>query len=141
MSTVNQHLRGDDNTFSGSGDVQSSNRFDSHGGPQNIAQGTNPIGQQRRGRAGHLQAAGRWRTNAALLLRRSVTQVSDDARLTLGVAGCLAFAPFSSEPVTVILDGDEGRCRMALHELVNSCLLERKQEHWQISHALIHTLY
>ncbi|WP_417909888.1 tetratricopeptide repeat protein [Candidatus Electronema sp. PJ] len=45
MSTVNQHIDGNGNTFSGSGDVQS-NRFDSHGGTQNIAQGTNPIAQQ-----------------------------------------------------------------------------------------------
>ena len=45
MSTVNQHMRGDGNVLSGSGDVQS-NSFASKGGPQNIGQGTNSIGQQ-----------------------------------------------------------------------------------------------
>ena len=77
--------------------------------------------------------------NAALLLRRSVAQVSDDARLALGLAGCLAFAPLAREPVAAILDGDELRSADALGELVNYGLLERKAERWQTSHALIHT--
>jgi tetratricopeptide (TPR) repeat protein len=77
--------------------------------------------------------------NAALLLRRSVAQVSGDARLALGVAGCLAFAPIAREPVAAILDGDEGRARAALNELVNYGLLEKREERWQISHALVHT--
>jgi len=77
--------------------------------------------------------------NAALLLRRSVAQVSDDARLALGLAGTLAFAPIAHEPVAAILDGDERRTRKALGELVNYGLLERQGERWRISHALIHT--
>ena len=77
--------------------------------------------------------------NAALLLRRSVAQVSDDARLALGLAGCLAFAPIAREPVAAILDGDERRARAALNELVNYGLLEKREERWQISHALVHT--
>ncbi|WP_417915850.1 tetratricopeptide repeat protein [Candidatus Electronema sp. JC] len=77
--------------------------------------------------------------NAALLLRRSVAQVSDDARLALGVAGTLAFAPIAREPVAAILDADERRARAALNELVNYGLLEKREERWQISHALVHT--
>ena len=77
--------------------------------------------------------------NAALLLRRSVAQVSDDARLALGLAGTLAFAPIARKPVAAILDGDERRARKALGELVNYGLLETKEERWQISHALVHT--
>ena len=77
--------------------------------------------------------------NAALLLRRSVDAVSADARLALGVAGCLAFAPIAREPVAAILDDDERRSRAALNELVNYGLLEKREERWQISHALVHT--
>jgi tetratricopeptide (TPR) repeat protein len=77
--------------------------------------------------------------NVSLLLRRSVAQVSDDARLALGAAGCLAFAPIASEPVGTIFECDERRGRNALNELVNYGMMERKEERWQISHALIHT--
>jgi len=77
--------------------------------------------------------------NAALLLRRSVAAVSGDARLALGMAGCLAFAPIARAPLAYILDGDEGRARKALGELVNYGLLEKRQKGWQTSHALIHT--
>ncbi len=107
--------------------------------------------------------------NAALLLRRSVDAVSADARLALGLAGCLAFAPIAFEPVAAALSGnavapphgfwsrmkavfsprrkqtlqysaaDERRARAALNELVNYGLLEKREERWQISHALVHT--
>lgn len=78
--------------------------------------------------------------NAALLLRRSVDAVSADARLALGLAGCLAFAPIAREPLAAMLEDDARRARAALNELVNYGLLERKrEERWQTSHALIHT--
>jgi tetratricopeptide (TPR) repeat protein len=77
--------------------------------------------------------------NAALLLRRSMDAVSEDARLALGVAGALAFAPIAREPVAAVLDDDERRARKAMNELVNYGLLEKAGERWQISHALIHT--
>jgi tetratricopeptide (TPR) repeat protein len=76
--------------------------------------------------------------NAALLLRRSVAQVSRDARLALGLAGTLAFAPIAREAISAIFEGDERRARNALNELVNYGMLERKEERWQVSHALIH---
>ncbi|WPD22195.1 MAG: tetratricopeptide repeat protein [Candidatus Electrothrix scaldis] len=77
--------------------------------------------------------------NAALLLRRSVAQVSEDARLALGVAGTLAFAPIAREPVAAVLEDDERRARKALGELVNYGLLETREQRWQVSHALVHT--
>jgi tetratricopeptide (TPR) repeat protein len=77
--------------------------------------------------------------NAALLLRRSVAQVSDDARLALGVAGTLAFALIAREPLAAVLDSDERRARKAFGELVNYGLLETKEERWHVSHALVHT--
>ncbi|MCI5163885.1 MAG: hypothetical protein D3917_18095 [Candidatus Electrothrix sp. AX5] len=76
--------------------------------------------------------------NVSLLLHRSVAQVSDDARLALGLAGCLAFAPIASEPVGAIFECDELRGRKALNELVNYGMMGRKEERWQISHALIY---
>ncbi|CAK8719511.1 MAG: Tfp pilus assembly protein PilF [Candidatus Electronema aureum] len=77
--------------------------------------------------------------NAALLLRRNVEKVSADARLTLGLAGCLAFAPIAREPVMAVLDDDELRSADALGELVNYGLLETSEERWQVSHKLVHT--
>ena len=77
--------------------------------------------------------------NAALLLRRSMAQVNDDARLILGMAGCLAFAPLAAAPAAAVLGDDTRRAGKALGQLVRYGLLERKEERWQTSHALIHT--
>ncbi|MCP4536611.1 MAG: hypothetical protein GY832_05645 [Chloroflexi bacterium] len=77
--------------------------------------------------------------NAALLLRRSMEQVSEDARLALAMAGCLAFAPLAREPLMAVLDTDELRACDALNELVDYGLLERQGQRWQVSHALIQT--
>ena len=88
---------------------------------------------QRLGRGGHQDE------NAALLLRRSMQQVSEDARLGLAMAGCLAFAPMGREPLMAVLDTDELRACDALNELVLYGLLERQGQRWQVSHALIQT--
>ncbi len=77
--------------------------------------------------------------NAALLLRRSMQQVSEDARLALAMAGCLAFAPMGRESLMAVLDTDELRACDALNELVLYGLLERQGQRWKISHALVHT--
>jgi len=77
--------------------------------------------------------------NAALLLSRSVAQVSEDSCLILSLAGTLAFAPVAVNPMTVLMECDERRTRKAVNELVNYGLLERRGERYQISHALIHT--
>lgn len=104
--------------------------------------------------------------NATLLLQRSVSQVSKNARLALGIIGALALAPFAEGPIVALLkqnklgtwwnylwilkkdrrtallrhsDKDISYCQNALNELVNYGLLLRTGECWQISHALIHT--
>lgn len=77
--------------------------------------------------------------NAALLLKRSLEQVSEDARLVLGLFGALAFTPLSREPVRAVLDDDIRRGRSAINSLVNFGLLVRDDERWQTSHALVHS--
>ncbi|XCN74941.1 MAG: tetratricopeptide repeat protein [Candidatus Electrothrix aestuarii] len=77
--------------------------------------------------------------NAALLLERSMTRMSDDARLVLGAGGCLAFHSLAREPMAALLDGNKRRAGKALGLLVNFGLLERQGKRWKISHALIHT--
>jgi tetratricopeptide (TPR) repeat protein len=77
--------------------------------------------------------------NAALLLRRSMAQVSDDARQALSVFGVLAFEPVARKSIASILDENIRCCRLTLNELVTYGLLERNGERWKISHALIHT--
>ncbi|WPD24801.1 MAG: tetratricopeptide repeat protein [Candidatus Electrothrix scaldis] len=78
------------------------------------------------------------RDNAALLLDRSVAQVSADARLALGLAGALAFDLLAAEPITALLEDDERRARMAINELFQYGLLERRGDRLHIGHALIH---
>jgi tetratricopeptide (TPR) repeat protein len=86
-----------------------------------------------------LGSSGHHEENIALLMRRSVAQLTEDDRLSLALAGTLAFAPIAREPVASIFDGDERRAHNALNELVNYGLLEKRAERWQIGHALIHT--
>ena len=76
--------------------------------------------------------------NAALLLQRSAAQVGEDSRLVLGLAGCLAFAPLAIVPMIALLEDDERRGRIAVNELVNYGLLERRGDRLHIGHALIH---
>jgi hypothetical protein len=90
--------------------------------------------------------------NAALLLRRSVAQVSDDARLALGLIGTpvawgeAAWGTFiwgggawlTKERVAALLDGDEYRARNALNELVDYGFLEKQDKCWIWSHMLIY---
>ncbi|WYD82241.1 MAG: tetratricopeptide repeat protein [Candidatus Electrothrix gigas] len=106
--------------------------------------------------------------NAALLLRRSVEQVSEEAKFALKIIGTLALAPFTERPVVALLkiqnintpwqlcrmlknmiahrktwlvhytDEDSRFCRKVLNELVDFGLLEKRNEGWQVSHALIY---
>jgi len=83
--------------------------------------------------------------NAALLLERSVEQVSADAVQVLRLAGVLAFAPISLMSVMFVLSTEgedqeelELRSMEAVNELVNYGLLERREEGLHIGHALIH---
>lgn len=107
--------------------------------------------------------------NAALLLERSVEQVSWKGQLALYIIGTLAFATFTERPVVAYLknfnystpsefckwvkrwfahrrtwllhytDDDVLFCKDVLNELVIFGLLEPKGEGWQVSHALVHT--
>ncbi|MCI5195143.1 MAG: tetratricopeptide repeat protein, partial [Candidatus Electrothrix sp. AW5] len=84
--------------------------------------------------------------NAALLLERSMAQVSTDAVAALRLAGTLAFAPITLMPFALALyqegeDEDELELRSmdALGELVRYGLLETGDKGWKINHALIHT--
>ncbi|MCI5181876.1 MAG: tetratricopeptide repeat protein [Candidatus Electrothrix sp. AW1] len=106
--------------------------------------------------------------NAALLLRRSVEQVSLKGQFVLNIIGTLALAPFTERPVTFFIktfnystpwefckwvkrriahrrtwllhytDKDSRFCRKVLNELVDFGLLEKRNEGWQVSHALIY---
>lgn len=78
------------------------------------------------------------RDNAALLLARSTAQVGENARLVLGLAGCLAYDLLATAPMIALLEDDERRCRKAVNELVNYGLLERRDDRLHIGHALIH---
>ncbi len=77
--------------------------------------------------------------NAALLLRRSVEQLSEEACDALRIIGTLAFAPIIRESVTVLVEDNTRRYRTTLNELVNFGLLDRSDHCWQISHALFHS--
>ncbi|CAK8714175.1 hypothetical protein GKODMF_05775 [Candidatus Electrothrix gigas] len=84
--------------------------------------------------------------NAALLLERSMAQVSTDAVAALRLAGTFAFAPITLKPFALALyqegeDEDELELRSmdALGELVRYGLLDRGKKGWQINHALMHT--
>lgn len=76
--------------------------------------------------------------NAALLLQRSAAQVGEDSRLVLGLAGTLAYDLLATAPMIALLEDDERRCRLAVNELVNYGLLERRDNRLHIGHALIH---
>jgi tetratricopeptide (TPR) repeat protein len=84
--------------------------------------------------------------NMALLLERSVAQVSADAVQALRLTGVLAFAPIGLGPVMAVLykEGEEQdelelRSSYALGELVSFGLMEKGVKCWQIHHALFHT--
>ncbi|MCI5120044.1 MAG: tetratricopeptide repeat protein, partial [Candidatus Electrothrix sp. AUS4] len=95
---------------------------------------------------GKLRAGGKHqKDNAAVLLERSVEQVSADAVAVLRLAGVLAFAPISLMSVMFVLyeEGEdeeelELRSMEAVNELVNYGLLERRDKGLHIGHALIH---
>jgi tetratricopeptide (TPR) repeat protein len=84
--------------------------------------------------------------NMALLLKRSLKQVSKDAVQAMRVVGALAVAPIRLMPLALLLlregeDTDELELRSneTMDELVRYGLLETTEHGWQVSHALIHT--
>lgn len=74
-----------------------------------------------------------------LLLKHSLDQVSDQARTALSVVGLLALEPFSGTTVAEALERPTHEAHRMLGELVGYGLLLRPEEHYQVSHALIHT--
>jgi len=86
-----------------------------------------------------LDFGARRRDSVPVLLARSAAQVSAAARAALGVAGCLALAPFDLAPVAAALALGDHDARRALGELVNYELLRRPGERYEVSHALVHT--
>ncbi len=72
------------------------------------------------------------------LIEHSLKQVEETARQILAVCGILAFAPFSRQVMVAALE-NETAVRRGLNTLVNYGLLIRREERWQVSHALIHT--
>src|SRR5690606_25689438 len=66
--------------------------------------------------------------SVAVLLERSLAQVSPTARELLGVAGLLALAPFSLAPLAAALGLDESALRRPLDELVRFGLLLRETQ-------------
>jgi tetratricopeptide (TPR) repeat protein len=90
-----------------------------------------------------------WRRldSVAVLLAKSLVQVSRTARQVLGVVGLLALAPFSVEPVAAALGLDKRQVKKSLGELVSYGLLSRQTfqpssltlHPYEVSHALIHT--
>jgi tetratricopeptide (TPR) repeat protein len=75
-----------------------------------------------------------------VLLRLSVAQVSDLARQALTVVGQLALAPFGVEPIAAALELPLRKARTdGLSPLVSYGLLERLDESYLVSHALVHS--
>jgi tetratricopeptide (TPR) repeat protein len=74
-----------------------------------------------------------------LLLKRSLAQVSEQARQALAVTGLLALlASFDREVVAAGLGFEPIQAESWLRELVNYGLLLRRDDRYKASHALIH---
>jgi tetratricopeptide (TPR) repeat protein len=74
-----------------------------------------------------------------VLLERTTLQLSATAQQVLRLVGLLALAAFDRELVAQTLELSEEDARRALAELVNYGLLVRQQNHYEVSHPLIHT--
>ncbi|HMR68131.1 MAG TPA: tetratricopeptide repeat protein, partial [Anaerolineae bacterium] len=77
--------------------------------------------------------------SVAMLLERSLVQVSDQARQVLSVTGILALAPFNRELVAAGLAVELKALRRLLGELVSYGLLLRREQGYEVTHALIRT--
>lgn len=86
-----------------------------------------------------LHFGGQPHESVPLLLRHSLEQVSTGAQQAFGVAGVLAFAPFSAEPVAAALELSLPAARRLLAELVDYGLLLRPDDHYQVTHTLAHS--
>ncbi|MDX8392874.1 MAG: tetratricopeptide repeat protein, partial [Mariprofundaceae bacterium] len=73
------------------------------------------------------------------LIKRSLEQVSAEARDLLALVGQLAMSPFDAEVIRHSMELSIGATKKAISPLVNYGLLNKPENRYQISHALIHT--
>ena len=81
----------------------------------------------------------RQQESVLVLLERTAVHLSADARQMLTALGLLAAAPFERTLLSAILAWPEGRTRRALDTLYEYGLLTITHQHYEVSHALIHT--
>ena len=81
----------------------------------------------------------RQQQSVPLLLERSLTQVSENARMVVAVAGVLALDSFDDQTVAAALDQKVSSLRPDMAELLSYGLLQREGKRFSLSHALIHT--
>ncbi len=78
------------------------------------------------------------RESVAILLDKSMLQISEPARQALSVIGLLALAPFSREHIARALGGSANSWRKPLENLANYGLLRRESTgEYRLAHALI----
>ena len=73
------------------------------------------------------------------LLQRSLERVDEPARNVLALAGQLALAPFGKEVIEKALQFSISAWKRALRQLTGYGLLLHTGQHYEVSHALIHT--
>ncbi len=78
------------------------------------------------------------RESVPILLHRSLTQVSEQARQMLLAIGTLAPTPFTSETIAAAFEVIATDARAALNELTVYGILQRVSDRYQVSHMLIH---
>lgn len=76
--------------------------------------------------------------NVPLLLEHSLDQLSDTAIEVLGIAGGLAFAPFSRKVMAAAMAVDSWSLEQPLDELVNTGLMVREDTRYMFCHAAVH---
>ena len=74
-----------------------------------------------------------------VLMERSLAQVSAEARETAALVGALAMTSFSSRVVGVAFEIGAFDAEQRLGELVNFGLLQKADDRYEVTHALVHT--
>ena len=74
-----------------------------------------------------------------VLLARSVAQLTDTGRQVLPIFGCLAMKPVPLSILAAVLEFSQGKSRKAIKSLINFGLIQGNNDHYEVTHALIHT--
>jgi tetratricopeptide (TPR) repeat protein len=74
-----------------------------------------------------------------ILLERSLGEISELARRVIAVCGVLAYSPVDPQSIAAALDQPPKALKPVLNELVNSGLLRRQENRYQLGHPLIQT--